>query len=231
VEKGAPQDSSRLGKLEELSGVMAAIDDDLTKSCRLLNDKIKALEGMLAALPRPSPHELPGLAMSTTILDNNGDCVTTLGGILQENSDLKRDNEPLTSALDKLAVDVAAQGGVVVGRFTFTSKLKLTKLCVKECPKGDAFAVFVDPMIIFCFDPSYVPIAGWEKFTKAMEKLGSYPVTDRKVVRSFNAHHSHWFSEGKTVVTGNMLQAFCVQRQVAGDRRHGWATCGDGNFS
>jgi hypothetical protein len=83
-----------------------------------------------------------------------------------------------------------------VGRFTFTSELKLTKLCIKECPKGDAFAVFVDSMITFCFDPSYVPIAGWETFTKAMEKLGNYPVTDRKVVASFNAHHSHWFSEG-----------------------------------
>jgi hypothetical protein len=75
-------------------------------------------------------------------------------------------------------------------------------------PKGDVFAAFVDPMIIFCFNPSYVPIAGWETFTKAMEKSGNYPVTDRKVFASFNAHHSHWFSEGKTVVVGKMLQAF-----------------------
>ncbi len=143
MEKGAPHNTSGVyvsGELEELSGVVAAIDDDLTKNCRLLNDKIKALEGMLAALPRPSPHDLPGLAMSTAILDNNWDCVTTLGGILQENLDLKRDNERLKGALEKLAVDVTAQGGIVVGRFTFTSELKLTKLCVKECPKGDAFA-------------------------------------------------------------------------------------------
>jgi hypothetical protein len=183
--------------------MVATIDDNLTKNCRLLNDKIKALEGMLAALTRPSPHDLPSLAMSTAILDNNGDCVTTLGGILQENLDLKRNNERLKGVLEKLAVDVTAQGGVVVGRFTFTSELELTKLCIKECPKGDAFAAFVDPMIIFCFDPSYVPIAGWEAFTKAMEKSGNYPGTDRKVVTSFNAHHSHWFSEGKTT------PAFC----------------------
>jgi hypothetical protein len=163
VEKEAPQDSSCIhvsGELEELSGMVAAIDNNLTKNCRLLNDKIKALEGMLAALPRLSPHNLPGLAMSTTILDNNGDCVTTLGGILQNNLDLKCNNERLKGVLEKLAAEVTTQWGLVVGKFTFTSELELTKLCIKEYPKGDAFLAFVDPMIIFCFDPSYVPIAG-----------------------------------------------------------------------
>jgi hypothetical protein len=124
------------GELEELSGMVAAIDDNLTKNCRLLNDKIKALEGMLAASPHPSPHDLPGLAMSTAILDNNGDCVTTLGGILQENSVLKCNYECLKGALEKLAADITAQGSVVMGRFTFTSELKLTKLCIKEYQRG-----------------------------------------------------------------------------------------------
>jgi hypothetical protein len=77
----------------------------------------------------------------------------------------------------------------MLGKYTFTLELQLMELCMKECPKGDAFAAFVDPMIIFCFDPSYIPIAGWETLTKAMEKLRRYPVMDRKVVASFNAHH------------------------------------------
>jgi len=61
---------------------------------------------------------------------------------------------------------------------------------MKECPKGDAFIDFVDLMVIFCFDPSYAPLMGWETLTKAMEKSGSYLVTNRKVVASFNAHHA-----------------------------------------
>ncbi len=99
----------------------------------------------------------------------------------------------------------------MLGKYTFTSELQLMELCMKECPKGDAFAAFVNPMIIFCFDPSYIPVAGWETLTKAMEKLGSYPVTDRKVVALFNAHHLHWFLEGKTVVAGKTLQTFATK--------------------
>jgi hypothetical protein len=90
------------------------------------------------------------------------------------------------------------------------------ELCLKECPKGDAFAAFVDPMTIFCFNPSYVPITGWETLTKAMEKSGSYPMMDQKVVASYNAHHSYWFSEGKTVIAGKMLQAFALKEQWQG---------------
>jgi hypothetical protein len=87
---------------------------------------------------------------------------------------------------------------------------------MKECPKGNAFAAFVDPMVIFCFDPTYVPLSGWETLTKAMEKSGNYPVTDRKVIASYNAHHSHWFSEGKMVVAGKTLPAFSSKEKWHG---------------
>jgi hypothetical protein len=84
-----------------------------------------------------------------------------------------------------------AQGGVMLGRHTFTSEVHLLELCMKECPKGDIFAAFIDLMVVFCFDPSYVPLIGLEMLTKAMEKLGSHPITGRKVVTLYNAHHSH----------------------------------------
>ncbi len=62
--------------------------------------------------------------------------------------------------------------------------------------------------------------------TKAMEKLGSYPVTDRKVVVSYNTHHSHWFSEGKMVVAGKSLPAFALKE--SGKDWVEWMTaCGD----
>jgi hypothetical protein len=96
----------------------------------------------------------------------------------------------------------------MLGRHTFTSEIHLLQLCIKECPKGDAFKAFVDPMVEFCFDQSYSPLTGWEMLTKAMEKSGSYPVMDRKVVASHNAHHSYWFLEHKMVVMGKTLATF-----------------------
>jgi hypothetical protein len=154
--------------------------------------------------------------MTMAVQDEHGVYVTTLGGILGENTALKLSNEHLTCQIEKLSADVTAQGGVVLGKYTFKSELHLMELCMNECPKGDAFAAFVDPMIIFCFDPSYIPIVGWETLTKAMEKLESYPVMDRKVVTLFNAHHSHWFLEGKTLVAGKTLQAFGTKEKWQG---------------
>jgi ribosomal protein L12E/L44/L45/RPP1/RPP2 len=87
---------------------------------------------------------------------------------------------------------------------------------MKECPNGEAFSAFVDPMVVFCHDAAYTPLTGWEALTKAMEKSGNFPLTDRKVVASYNAHHSWWFSEGKTVVAGKTLQAFASKEKWQG---------------
>ncbi len=58
---------------------------------------------------------------------------------------------------------------------------------MKECPPGDAFAAIVDPMVYFCFDANYQPLKTWESLTKAIKKSGVHPITDRKVVASYNA--------------------------------------------
>jgi hypothetical protein len=130
--------------------------------------------------------------------------------------DLRRSNDQLKDRIESLTADVTAQGGVVLGRFMFTSKLQLLALCMKECPNGDAFSAFINLIVIFCHDASYVPLTDWETITKAMEKSGNYPVTDRKVVASYNTQHSFWFSEGKTVVAGKALQAFASKEKWQG---------------
>jgi hypothetical protein len=209
--------------IEDLSGLIAAVNADLSMTCTILNNKIRALE-RLQSSPPVTLQSLPTLTMATAVPDKHRAYVTTLGGILGENTALKLSNERLTCQIEKLSADVTTQGGVVLGKYTFTSELQLMELHMKECPKGDAFATFVNPMIIFCFDPSYIPIAGWETLTKAMEKSRSYPVTDRKGVTLFNAHHLHWFSEGKTVVASKPLQAFVTKEKWQGtggmDGRH-----------
>ena len=211
---GTPQDVLS-GEVEELARNLAGVDADLAKTCTLLNNKIQALERKQVSLSSAAQAS-PGLTMSTPIFDDNGIHVSTLGRVMQENVDLKCANDQLKDRIEMLAADVTAQGGVILGRFTFTSELHLLALCMKECPNGEAFSAFVDPMVVFCHDAAYTPLTGWEALTKAMEKSGNFPLTDRKVVASYNAHHSWWFSEGKTVVAGKTLQAFASKEKWQG---------------
>jgi len=209
-----PQDNLS-DEVKELSRNLAGVDADFAKTCTLLNNKIQALGRKQVSLSNAA-QKSPGLTMSTPIFDNNGVHVSMLGRVMQENIDLKHTNDQLKDRIDMLAADVTAQGGVVLERFTFTSELQLLALCLKECPNGEAFSAFMDPMVVFCHDAAYTPLTGLETLTKAMEKSGTFPLTGRKVVASYNAHHSWWFVEGKTVVAGKTLQAFASKEKWQG---------------
>ncbi len=80
----APQVSSGedwSSKLGALSDLIAAIDNDLSKTCSPLNNKIKALERAQASSPG-GHQDLPALTLSTPVQDEHGAYVTTLGGLL-----------------------------------------------------------------------------------------------------------------------------------------------------
>ena len=145
--------------MDKLSKTLAEVDVDLARNCTLLNKKIQSLEKTHASLASVN-HSSVGLQTSTPIFDDNGVQVSTLGRVMQDNVDLRRANDQLKDQIESLFGDVTAQGGVVLCRFMFTSKLQLLALCMKECPNGDAFSAFVDPMVIFCHDASYVPLIG-----------------------------------------------------------------------
>ncbi len=59
-------------------------------------------------------------------------------------------------------------------------------MALAESPGGEAFALFVDRVSIFCHDAQYSPGSNWQKDTKAMEESGVMLFTDRKVVASYN---------------------------------------------
>jgi len=199
--------------MDELTTTLAEVDEDFVRNCTLLDNKTQVLEKKQHAIGSASPSP-SSLTMSTPIFDDNGRIqASTLGRLLQENIDLSRSNKLLKARIERLSADVIAQGGVTLGSHTFTFEMQLLELCMKECPKGDAFLAFVDPMVVFCHDAVYSPLPGWEGITKAMEKSGNFHVTDRKVVASFNAPHCFWFSEGKTVVAGKPLQAFASKEK------------------
>jgi hypothetical protein len=162
------------GGLLELVGVITAIDSYLAKTCKLLNKKIRALEQQLGAVPLAAP-TLPVLTMLTPIHDDHGVCVTTLGGLLQKNPDLKHDDTLLVERLDRLAADVTAQGGVMLGKHTFTSEAHLLELCMKECPKGDAFATFVNLMVVFVLTYPMCHSLGGRHSPRPWKSLGVIP--------------------------------------------------------
>jgi len=118
--------------------------------------------------------------------------------------------------LDAIKAEVTAQGGMMLGHHTFSSEIQVLQIAMKECPQGDAFALLVDPVSIYCHDSIYAPVVGWEKTTKAMEESGVMSVTDRKVVASYNCNHAFWFTDGKPVVAGTVIGAFASAEKWAG---------------
>jgi len=88
----------------------------------------------------------------------------------------------------------------------FASEAMVRILVMKECPKGDAFEVFLDVTSLFCCNSMYSPMLGWEKSTRGMEDMFS-PLA-WKVVVSYAQLHCAWYIDGKPVVAGKLLAAF-----------------------
>ncbi len=51
---------------------------------------------------------------------------------------------------------------MILDGLSFTSEAQVREVVMKECPKGDAFEVFLDPMLLWCCDPGYSPVTNWE---------------------------------------------------------------------
>jgi hypothetical protein len=137
------------------------------------------------------------LCLTTPIVDSNGVQRGVFDRVMSTISDLKAENSRIKTRLGTMQANLAAGGGVVFGRHTFTSEQHVMDVVMAECPQGDAFSLFADPMSIFCHNRMYLPYAGWEKETKEMERLGFMLKTDRKVVALFDVNNSWWYAEGK----------------------------------
>ncbi len=88
----------------------------------------------------------------------------------------------------------------------FASKVMVRILVMKECPKGDAFEIFLDVTSIFCCNSMYSPTLGWEKSMRGMED--NFSPLAWKVVASYAQSHCAWYTDGKPVVAGKLLAAF-----------------------
>jgi hypothetical protein len=164
----------------------------------------------------------PGLELPVLTLPHNAHhgqqwCpVQVFVGVMSAISNLKAENSRIKTRLDAMQADLAAGGGMVFGCHTFTLEQHVMDVVMVECPQGDAFSLFVDPMSIFCHDKMYSPYAGCQKETKEMERSGFMSKTDHKVVASFDANNSWWYTEGKGGTPVLKLAAFASAEKWSG---------------
>ncbi len=107
------------------------------------------------------------------IVDSNGVQHRVFDGVMSAISNLKAENSRIKTRLDAMQADLAAGGGVVFGRHTFTLEQHVMDVVMAECPQGNAFSLFVNPMSIFCHNKMYLSYKGWQKETKEMERWAS----------------------------------------------------------
>jgi hypothetical protein len=216
-----------VARFEEVSSRFEDWDEDNVQNLKHLNEKIKKmLQPPSTTVPPQVVNQPQGtfaLCVDTPILGTNGAEVGCLGQLMHEltllrdeNVDIRAGQVKMREELDAIKADVTAQGGVMLGHHTFSSEIQVMQIAMKECPQGDAFALFVDPVSIYCHDAMYSPVVGWEKTTKAMEESGVMSVTDRKVVASYNCNHAFWFTDGKPVVAGKVIGAFASAEKWTG---------------
>ena len=195
------EELSALGdRVSEVGKLLSEVDEDHQATGRLLLKKIAS------AAPTPSPGTGPPLITSMVICDEQGNPCCTLGDLLQDHRLLRTEHSTLKADFDSLSAAVTAQGGQVLDGLGFASEAMVRILVMKECPKGDAFEVFLDVTSLFCCDSTYSPVSGWEKSTRGMED--DFSPSARKVVASYAQSHCAWYTDGKPVVAGKLLAAF-----------------------
>ncbi len=199
--------------LDKMSQRLDLWEDDNVCNLTHISRKLKRLMVVQPA-PLPAPPTVApmrfSLTLSTPIMYDNGIQVGVLGGVLGKLNTLRAKNIKFGERLNVMRVDLMAQGGVMFGRHKFTSEIQVLQVALAECPGGEAFALFVDPVSIFCHNAQYSPGSNWQKNTKAMEELGVMLFTDCKVVVSYNMVHSWWFTEGKLPIVGKVIAAFAT---------------------
>jgi hypothetical protein len=140
------------------------------------------------------------------IVNDQGDSVGTLEQVFQGLRGVVDDNARLRREVESLTAGVTTQGMNILDGLGFASEAQVREVVEMECPRGDAFEVFLDVVSLWCCDPGYAPATNWEKTTRAMEE--DYSTTARKVVASYYQTHCWWYAEGKPAVAGTTLAAF-----------------------
>jgi hypothetical protein len=189
--------------VDGLLELINAVDEDHQKAGKFLLGKLKSMpmSSQQAAQGVIAPQG--NLVMSMMILDDSGAQAGTLGQLLWTMLVLQDNNTRLWVELVAFLSNITAQGGVVLDGLGFTTEAQVRATVLLECPLGNAFKVFLGVVLLFCCNPMYAPIAGWEKTTCSMDE--DYSAMACKVVSSYHQTHCAWYMEGKIVMPGKVL--------------------------
>jgi hypothetical protein len=194
-------------KIADLIDLINVVDEDHQKTGRYLLTKLSSTPPTPVLASRaPGVGSLGALNLGMMIVDDAGAQVGTLGQLLKGLEQATNENACLCVQLEYLSADIASQGGTALDGLSFTSKAQVREAVLRECPKRDAFEVFLDVMLLFCCDPVYVPVLGWEKKTQAIEE--DYSSMAWEDVLSYYEPHCAWYTDGVKVISGKLLAAF-----------------------
>ncbi len=150
-----------------VTDLMGEIDEDHRGAATYALSKVNEMSRRIGILETSTGAPLHignmncrSLTHDAVILDSFGNPVALMAELWRLVSELKASNMALTARVSELTAEVSAQGGVVLGNMTFTSKAQIMQLVMMECPSRDAFKIFTDVMSLQCFDSSYKPGVG-----------------------------------------------------------------------
>jgi hypothetical protein len=194
-------------KISDLIDLINVVDEDHQKAGHYLLAKLSSTPSTPVLASRaPGVGSLGALNLGMAIVDDARVQVGTLGQLLRGLEQATNENARLRMQLESLLADIPSQGGTVLDGLSFTSEAQVREAVLRECPKEDPLVVFLDMMSLFCCNPVYVPVPGWEKKTLAMEE--DYSSTARKIISSYYEPHCAWYTDGVKVISGKLPVVF-----------------------
>ncbi len=124
------------------------MDEDHKRAARFLLGKVNSLVPPTTHGSRTGPVGA-SLPLTMVIVDDQGGEIGMLDQLLQGMWDLVDDNARHRERVESLLAEVTLQGGVILDGLAFTAEAQVREVVMRECPKGDAFEVFLDPMSLW----------------------------------------------------------------------------------
>ncbi len=147
------------------------------------------------------------IPLSSVLVDEHDLDVITFGQLLQET----RDNK---TQLESLKADIVAQGGIVIGNYSYATEEALRSVILAELPGENAVAAFPDPCTLFAHDKEAVNMISGEPQTlkeelRELSNAGMTRSTDRAfVVMNSRRAVPFYNSKDPTIKAGEKIPCF-----------------------
>lgn len=156
-------------------------------------------------------HGLADLPTTASVVAEDGTVLFSLGAFIQEMRGLK-------AQVDKLEEAHAAMGGEnTVFDMPIPSESEIIDWITAEKPDGSKVAeCFIDAVSAHTHDNKFDPTSDWKKDTKALGEAG-FTSVERKYSIALKECHNAWYTSGKKVEAGKVVDAFTSAAKWKGE--------------